>query len=368
VFVGATTTIWDLGGTDVDGDGAADAVAVVDDWSGPTNVYSLRVYGLVGGNFVIKYTGLSTALIGSPNIHGLFVGDMNDDGLGDVLVQKSNTLSTFLGTPSGALVPGPASANGVPLSVSGGLMIPAGVFGQPTYRSTIADFDLDGVPDVVASGAYEVAVIRSPAVAPTLAATGTPYIPGAIYLSKHSHKAVDLDGDGDLDLIDVGQINGTALGFPQDGSWYAHYAIFWNRTVHKPACSPFVGAAPTLSIGTPTPGNANWTLSVSGAPPGAPVVFAMSKEPAQSTWGGCSLWLNVSPSKLLVPVGGFGYATANASGDASIAMSIPAATGPMVWLYNYRLYACAVAADPLGPLSIGGQTFASTETRGVLIW
>jgi hypothetical protein len=367
VFVGATTTIWHLGGTDVDGDGAADAVAVVDDWSGPTNVYSLRVYGLVGGNFALKFTGLATALIGWPFIHGIFVGDVNSDGFGDVLVQQSITLSTFYGTASGTLVLGPVAAPGVlqsyPVSAAN-----AAVFAQPTYRSTVADFDLDGVADILASGAYEAVVIRSPAVAPTLTATGTPYIPGAIYLSKHSHKAVDLDGDGDLDLIDVGQINGTALGFPQNGSWYAHYAIFWNRTIHKPACAPFVGAAPTLSIGTPTPGNANWTLSVSGAPPGAPVVFAMSKEPAQSSWGGCSLWLNLSPSKLLVPVGGFGYATANASGDASIAMSIPAATGPMVWLYNYRLYACAVAADPLGPLSIGGQTFASTETRGVLIW
>ncbi len=375
--IAANRNVEQIGGADIDGDGIKDIVSIVYDYSFTPYVYELWVHGVpASGGLTLKYSATQSAL-GVINIVGMFLGDFDANGVEDVIIQTINSLKLFYGVAGGSLTPGPATNPYLPANVlSGYAPSSGGMFGQSPRKCLAKDFDLDGVVDIGVPGFAEWMTIRSPAVGPVMNGNILYFLglgnAGSLQaqLRLHSTYAKDLDGDGDLDLIDVTNRYPAELGFPNTGvGAFAHYGILWNRTNRHAGCaSTSTGLAPTLTVGTPVPGNAAWTMSIAGAVPGAPVAFALSLEPGASTWGGCNLWLDASPSTLVLPQGNLGLTTADATGLASITLSIPAAVGPLIWIKNLELFGAAITADSQGSLTIGGVNYTSTSTRGVLIW
>ncbi|MBX3158730.1 MAG: VCBS repeat-containing protein [Deltaproteobacteria bacterium] len=171
---------------DFDGDGAAD-LAAADDRS--RTVVVMRGRG----------DGRFDALPAQPAIEGtgsfiLLARDMNRDGVLDLVVsnRSSHDVSVLLGRGDGTF--------------HAALVATAGPLSGP-YALAVADFNLDGVPDVVVSsflsGATSVLLGRGDGrlAAPLLGATTGAYSYGVA--------AADLDGDGIPDLAVVNAVNNT---------------------------------------------------------------------------------------------------------------------------------------------------------------
>jgi hypothetical protein len=368
--VGILGSPLELGNGDFDGDGADDIFLSLQDSIAPTLQHGL-LFSVVSGVGVVQRFATSNAVLGLPYLGSFFLGDMNLDGFCDIVAHGLGSMHLLLGGSTAQLSLGPASSAGAALpSNAGGTLGVAGFFGQPSRRSIVRDFDLDGFPDIGMPGFGDWGTIRSPLVAPIFNITLQDYVP-VYFPAIHSTYAVDLDGDGDQDLIDVVNLTEAQIGLPPPvvANSYAHYGVFWNRTNRHQGCAPApYGTVPVLRVGTPSPGNANWTLGISGALPGTPVAFALSLAPGKSTWATCDLWLDCSPSVLLLPTLGSGYATTDVLGSASITLSIPAAGPGFLWLENFEIFGAALAMDPNGSLKIGQQAYVSTQTRGILIW
>ena len=184
----AAATSYDMGVTssttisvaDVNNDGIMDAL--VGGANAGVGVVGIR-FGVGDGTFG-QTTNYSTA---TTNVYSIAVGDINRDGMNDVVVAgaaaASTTVNTFLGTGGGSLF--------LNATFSG-----AGL-GQSTDVQ-LADLNRDGYLDVISSG---------PAGAPTVAlnngnGTFAAALPSVGY-GGNAAKLGDLNGDGKLDIVTI---------------------------------------------------------------------------------------------------------------------------------------------------------------------
>jgi hypothetical protein len=377
-FVDRATTL-----ADIDGDGVDEYVVVgydsatVGQWGG----HEVRAYSLLGGTPTLLSTVDVAGVCGAyfPQICnvGLFLtaGDFDSDGFEDVVVDVSAFPAVQValrGSASKGLSPWAAATGPIPYGY------PA-LWNSPFVKSLVADFDLDGVPDIGRSSDAEFHVFRAPHAGPTLKQLpsslggGVPASWHAQWSVLHDVAAVDVDFDGDLDLLDVSmQLSGTPTlwgGLSLYSQSERMVGVVLNRSIHRAGCGTASGLAPTLSFGTAYPGNPAWTMSAAGVLPGTLVVFALSTASWQAPYGGCALWLDLAPTRLLLPTSsGLGYALADPSGSAQMTTALPTATPATPWIDGLLLYGAAIALDPSGPLLIDGWNFVSTATRGLVIW
>jgi hypothetical protein len=130
-------------------DGIPDIAAAVNDEVGGFPVYTdlITLQGIGDGTFSqVALTGISDALNSAVNGigNGLAVGDFNSDGNPDVVVADASlgALETLLGNGEGSF-PG---FNGSPV------LCPDSSFGCGQPHIAVADFNGDGIPDVVVGG------------------------------------------------------------------------------------------------------------------------------------------------------------------------------------------------------------------------
>jgi hypothetical protein len=183
-----------------------------------------------------------------------------------------------------------------------------------------------------------------------------PYVcPGACNAATTSALG-DMDLDGDVDVVFL------------RNEWlttYSHQFVAGtalNQAVHRRACPNVAGLS--FGIGTATPGNSAFAVSMSLAPPGALCAFGLSLGTAPVTAGGCTVWPNLTPGQMILPSGSYGTFVADGLGSASFPLPIP--NDPL--LVGLTFYGQWIAADPQGAFGAWGGTFSLSPSRRLVIW
>lgn len=262
----------------------------------------------------------------------LVASDVDGDGNDDLLIQHTTELPRVLPGHPGAILGAVLGPSPSSYSLQGGVEPFAG------------DFDSDGIGEVII-GAL---IWRIPPAFSMPAGLVLPllYTPSGTAIPAVA--AVDLDGDGDRDLI---YAEGTVL------------AIARGRTVRTPACVTG-GTGPGFPVGSAYLGNSGYGVGLTGLQPGAPAVLGVSFGPGFTVAGPCVAAIDLDPNALVIPAGSLGFTSANAAGVASVALPIPYHFG----LYGLSFYAQWLAADPSGPWSIGGTSYLLSMSRTIVIW
>jgi hypothetical protein len=134
-----------------------------------------------------------------------------------------------------------------------------------------------------------------------------------------------------------------------------------NQSRRKPGC----GTSTKFLVGTPNPGNAFYSFTLSSGIPSTSAVLGVSLAEANTPIPGCLIGLDLSPTNLVLPSSsGLGITTANALGTATIGIGIPNAPG----FVGFQFYAQWIFGDPAGPITLGGTTWSTSISRRVLIW
>jgi FG-GAP-like repeat len=157
----------------------------------------------------------------------------------------------------------------------------------------------------------------------------------------------DFDRDGDVDLIAVPNL--------LDVSVYLD-----NTALFGSGCTGAGGARPISIQGDFTLGNAGYFVGLQGAAPSSPAAFAvaLNKTPSAS----CGIYLDLS--LLLLPIPSFGFTTTDASGNALLGLPLPGGT----FLAGTTVFSQWFVADPAGALSAGGNTYATSRGRTLVLW
>jgi len=280
----------------------------------------------------------------------LVAGDVDGDGAEDLVAVDGgglpDTISYFGG--SSALV----LQSGVPMTYPA-MYIPLGALFEPELH----DFDRDGfldllIPNVMNPYGPNRDVFRLPPVvfgSPLGFASLPPPIDGGI-----NQTAADMDLDGDVDMVFQDPVAAAA-------SPVAPIGVALNGTVQRSGCViPFASPIMTLQAGTAAPGNAGFAISLSGAPPGAAAVLALSLGRVPTSRP-CGIQLDVGG---LVPLGPLGFTTTGPSGAGSVALPIP--DDPA--LVGVAVHAQWLMADPNGTVMTTAGTFAVSNERHIMIW
>ncbi|HYC77898.1 MAG TPA: FG-GAP-like repeat-containing protein, partial [Planctomycetota bacterium] len=163
----------DLRAGDVDGDGDREAISLT---SGATSTSTVSVHAARGGGAF-----LTTSFV-LPIGNRLAVGDVDGDGDADLVGQSQTFFSA-----GGTFLPGPSLTP--PLAAS----------------ATLADVDDDGVLDLVETPATLRLGLGGGAFGPpVVAGAPVPIGPSQAWLSSQRPRVVDLDQDGDLDVVAPG--------------------------------------------------------------------------------------------------------------------------------------------------------------------
>jgi hypothetical protein len=85
---------------------------------------------------------------------------------------------------------------------------------------------------------------------------------------------------------------------------------------------------------------------------------------AQTTFGTCTVWLDLSPGQLILPTAQFGVLNADGNGQAFLPIPLP----NLPPILGAIFYAQWIAADPSGPLAAWGSVWAESATRRIVIW
>jgi hypothetical protein len=265
-----------------------------------------------------------------PNLWAV-AADSDGDGDDDLIIhQTGNPPRVFPGDP--ALVLGP-SVGPLPTTIT--------LNGE--HEPLAADFDSDGVGDLIANNA----MLRIP-VSTTPSWLQIPCFTGPLGWCLSAAGAADLDGDGDLDLI-----------YASD----ATVAVAFGETRRTPGCVTS-GPGPGFLVGSAFPGNAAYALKLTGLQPGAPAVLGLSTAPGLAAAGPCLAAIGLGPNELILPAGSLGIASADAAGVATVAIPIPNVPA----LLQTEYYAQWLAADPAGPWSFGGASYLLSLSRKIAIW
>lgn len=241
---------------DVDGDGRDDVLAefaTFDPTHGGTD--GERITGLYLGS----PSGLSTTPSATPSVGAAFLGDVNGDGLDDASVVSTPSFlqDVYLGTPSGLSTTPAAGWSGVPGGTLGNLngdglpdlvrfdsssvdvylnspsgFVFAGTWsgfapGSNSVLAALADVDGDGLDDLVTfdfNDSQKYRVYRRASVGFERAPQWweSPLPPGSSisYENPRLVSLLDLDGDGRADLLFPESLHlGTGAGFERRPAW-----------------------------------------------------------------------------------------------------------------------------------------------------
>jgi hypothetical protein len=390
----------DLAGGDLDGDGSLEVVVVgADAPISPTGsiitVYSVASAGFLSPTF--NYAPTLTFL------GRVILGDVTGDGLKDIvaegyaagqyslhILQRTAAggfaiLGPFPWPGSQELVCGDGDADGTddivaltpvnpfppPITVnvaygsssgtfSVGSSYPTGIYagevGVQRGRTTLADYDLDGFPELCSGGR----LLRP---RPTFGGNPSSPINPAFYIFPWPSGitgfgpqcSFDADGDGDLDVLITARSGTTTTAI--------HAGIALNRTVSGPGV-PGAGGSLTLTVGTPAPGNPMFPLAISGAPSTTTAILGLSQGEGFVPLGPGVVRLDITPGQLVLPFGSMGYLSTNAIGSAQAMLSVPATPS----LLGADFFLQWMAIDPTGPISLFGMNYSLSEARRIMLW
>jgi FG-GAP-like repeat len=290
-----------------------------------------------------------------PGSTEMVVGDVNNDAIDDIVsMVPSGTapsytiqISVAYGNTSGTFSVGATNSTS----------LAAGLIGVPYARSTLEDYDLDGLREI-GTGSRLIRVLPAhsggeSSIINPLWYDSAQWPPGVSGFCPQD--TFDADGDGDLDVLFIGK-----SGFSVT-TLYAGIAM--NRTISGAACSATPGAMGT-AVGTPAPGNPAFALTLFGAPPNVPVALGLSNAEGFNPVGPCLVRLDLSASQLILPVGGLGILTSDGSGVAQAMFSIPST----VTLIGTDYFVQWIAMDPAGPISLLGINYSLSGTRRIILW
>jgi hypothetical protein len=275
--------------------------------------------------------------------------DLDGDGVDDLAVTGTTT-SLALGAMT------LYGVSGAPLA-PGSLRI-LGIVGLPGSlpRPILGDFDQDGAGDV----AIGMTILRG-AIGPG----GSQAIPQGPS-SWAAMAAMDLDRDGDADLVLRSERTVSVPGGPTGGVVYTVHGLETarNDAVRGSGCS--AAGSPVLMFSTETPmvPNPAFALTIEGAAPGAACAIGLSFGQAPLPLAPCTIGIALQPTQLILPTPAFGFLQADASGVARLPLPIP----PVPALQGAVFYGQGIAAAPAGPFLLNGGTYVLTASRKLLLW
>jgi hypothetical protein len=172
--------------------------------------------------------------------------------------------------------------------------------------------------------------------------------------------AGDVDSDGDVDIVEVWC---NCVFYPAFLTSLPMVTTYLNQTIRRKACA---GTATTLGLvrSTPTINNPGYFIGLTGAPPGASAALLLSRGETSVTSGNCTVSVDITPGIGILPLGGYGFVTADASGSAFVPIPIP--NDPS--LLGFTAYAQWIATDPLGGFVIGGTAYSLSDVAQITIW
>ncbi|MEP7237498.1 MAG: FG-GAP-like repeat-containing protein [Ferruginibacter sp.] len=192
---------------DLDGDGKLDmVVANYINSVSAFNPTSISVYRNLSTPGTVSFTDSTGYLVGSTQLYGVYIFDIDMDGKMDVIAQAPGAaISVFrnVSTTAGTILLAPR----VDISMTG------------SWALTFGDIDGDSKPDIIWGGNNTASISRNLSIPGTIsfaaAVTVTTQAPG--FCNTTDVKVADLDGDGKNDIITAGY-NCNAVGVVRNTS------------------------------------------------------------------------------------------------------------------------------------------------------
>ncbi len=306
------------------------------------------MYRIAGGGFTAPGpVPLPVGTLGSFSASEAFARDLNADGIDDVFLVGLTSFATGGITTEMATAFGSFAGLGGATSYASN-QVPWGF----AVRGLLEDFDLDGSFEFTrTTGIYRTTSV-SASLGATYFAIGAPS--GGV--SIQGLAPWDVDADGDVDII----VAAASLQLP--ASFTLYLGVTRNEAVYAAGCGGSNGDM-GFTVGPCILGNPACALTVTNALPGASAVLGLTLGAGVLT-SGCTLWLDVNPSQIILPSGPLGFVTVGAAGTAQIVLSIPV----IPQLFGQDFFAQWVVADPAGSFQLGGGTYALSPARRLYIW
>lgn len=225
-----TGVVRDIATADLDSDGLDDAVIAK---SGSSGAHHVSVFRSAEA-YAVEHA-YAVGPIGSwPRIT---LGDLDQDGIADVLIGNFVTPATPLGVLRGDGSGGLLPIELLPAQPSGSFSAGAGL--------AIADLDGDGRNDIVSTGILAMLVLRNIGTGPALQFSATSYPLGTFSSAAglSELELADLDANGTLDVVVQGHLN-EIIVMSGDGA-----GAFGAQRRFQSAQTPLVNSSSALAIG-----------------------------------------------------------------------------------------------------------------------
>lgn len=370
VIAGATLTIFDglgailfaapnvsFSGTqsiivdDWNADGAADAVLAGGFLPGQATT-SVSFNGAAGGGFAPLFASPFSIFSPPATVTG---ADFNGDGFNDLLAAQGGSgtaFLTYLGSIGGL---GPST------------LVTSTIGSQPMTRAVADDFNLDGLPELIAlpmpfsvplGSTMSVVFGHFAPTAPLATANFvTRAIPGFISNGPLLNTRIatgDFDGDGDRDLLVAAVATSiVASQIPSNAAFF----FLENRAVFGSGCAG-IGGVPTFRMNQPWIQNQIFAVRLANAAVTAPGVLLASFAPAPNP--GCIL-VDLSPTQLITLNGSLLTFFTDAIGQFSANANLAGAS----YLAGVSVVLQYVVVDPQATFSIGSIGLSTTVGRTV---